>query len=108
MECGCGRRRRGRRRVYGNAIATATLAGCGTRVRVSDYLWLRRDEAAKINMANIEKTNERTTETMALADATGSNAGGEEGEGSHSATRGKRGVDGGHRKIHNVTPNREE
>ena len=42
------------------------LAGCGTGVlRVSDYLWLRRDEAAKINMANIEKTNERTTETMA-------------------------------------------
>ena len=85
---------------------------------VSDYLWLRRDEADKINMASTEKTNERTTETMArsrgrrraLRWRTGSRAAedGEEGDESPGATRGKRGVGGAHGKIHNVTPNREE
>ena len=77
-------------------------------------------EAAKINMANIEKNKRayngdngaksRTTRALADAGQQRSRAGGvgEEGEGSPGATGGKRGVGGGHRKIHNVTPNREE
>ena len=57
-------------------------AGCETRERVSDYLRLRRDEAAKI-----EKTSEQPRQWRGRrCDARATRSGGD-----------------GHRKIHNVT-----
>ena len=62
------------------------------RERISDYLRLRRDEAAKI-----EKKNERATERDNGADNV-----------RIRQRRNMRGGGGGHRKIHDVTPSGDD